>query len=81
MHADSKDGSSGTNSGGGIGSIDNKQTLNTIVINAAISTTPSPAVEDLTKGYLQRIKSDHLHAIDSLKSILGEMVVIDEDDK
>ena len=33
-------------------------------------------IEDHSKEYLQRIKSDHKHAIDSLKSILGEMVVM-----
>ena len=33
-------------------------------------------IEDHSKEYLQRIKSDHKHAIDSLKNILGEMVVM-----
>jgi len=51
--------------------------------NAPYSTTTTTTtgatasvIEDHSKEYLQRIKSDHKHAIDSLKSILGEMVVM-----
>ena len=48
----------------------------TAVTTTSTTGATASVIEDHSKEYLQRIKSDHKHAIDSLKNILGEMVVM-----
>jgi hypothetical protein len=71
--------SSSTSSGVGGSNLDSKNApYSTTSTTTTATTTGATAsvIEDHSKEYLQRIKSDHKHAIDSLKSILGEMVVM-----
>jgi len=65
-------------SGVGGSNLDSKNAPYSTTTTTTTTTTGATAsvIEDHSKEYLQRIKSDHKHAIDSLKSILGEMVVM-----
>ena len=71
--------SSGVSTGVDGSNLDSKNapysTTSTTTTTTTAGATAS-VIEDHSKEYLQRIKSDHKHAIDSLKSILGEMVVM-----
>jgi len=70
--------STGVRVGVGGCNLDSKNAPYSTTTTTTTTTTGATAsvIEDHSKEYLQRIKSDHKHAIDSLKSILGEMVVM-----
>ena len=56
--------------------LDSKNAPYSTSVTTTTTGVTASVIEDHSKEYLQRIKSDHKHAIDSLKNILGEMVVM-----
>ena len=75
--SNSSNSSSSSSTGVGGSNLDSKNAPSSTAVTTTSTTGATASViEDHSKEYLQRIKSDHKHAIDSLKNILGEMVVM-----